>query len=320
MYQDQGPKAGQALNAVGYFAPEDWVDYVAQELGQNTKRYGRLFLKVGQRVPCYWAQNIWLEPRIISFKTASEAAAALLSLSQFWDPYLGIHQNLCQEIKALLPLLSTNPLSFPTKLPPASGAFTLLDEKTLVASALCTSPFPGGLVQFKENRKDPPSSAYLKLWEALTRMGDFPGPASRCLDAGACPGGWTWVLDKLGAQVLALDRSPLDERLMSSPRVHFRSGNAFAIGPKQLMDQGWDRLEWLCSDLICYPEKLLAWVQLWLASGLVDNYVITLKMQGKPDWKTIEAFAAIPESTVYHACSNKHELTWIRPKPIRALE
>ena len=314
---DSGP--GKRLDAAGYFAPVDWVPYVMAELGGFGKRYGRLFLKEGPLVPCHWAQDLWFEPRVISFGDAAEAAAILKSLGRFWWGYTESQRPLMTEILAALPAPAPSRLDFPVRrLPAATGAFTLLDDHTLLASARCLSPFPGGIAEFRENRKDPPSSAYLKLWEALTRMRKLPGPASQCLDAGACPGGWTWVLDSLGAQVLALDRSPLDPRLMASPRVRYRSGNAFAIGPRQLADFGWERLDWLCSDLICYPDKLLAWVRQWLESGLVDNFVVTIKIQGKPDWASIAAFAAIPDSQVYHASHNKHELTWIRPAPSAA--
>ena len=308
------PIKGQALDATAYFSLPEWADNVEYELGRVDKRYGQLFLRQGPAVACHWAQNIWLEPRIITFSSAKNAVEQLVAWFPRWQLYGEILPALRQEITSLLPKTDAMPLAFPVQaLPKTSGSCALLDAHTLLASARCTSPFPGGKIEFRENRKQPPSSAYLKLWEALTRLGRHPQPLNSCLDAGACPGGWTWVFDTLGASVLALDRSPLDPRLMASPRVKFRSGNAFAVTPQNLGEFGFDKLDWLCSDLICYPDKLLEWVRLWLDSGKVANFVVTLKMQGQPDWASIAAFAAIPQSLVYHGSYNKHELTWIHP-------
>ena len=71
-------------------------------------------------------------------------------------------------------------------------------------AARCASPFPHGEVGFVEDKAIPPNRAYLKLWEAFTLLGRHPGAGERCLDMGASPGGWTWVLQSLGAQVLGI--------------------------------------------------------------------------------------------------------------------
>ena len=75
-----------------------------------------------------------------------------------------------------------------------------------------------------------------------------------------------------------------------------------AIGP----------VDWLFSDVICYPARLLALVERWLAAGLARNFVCTLKFQGETDLATAGRFAAIPGSRLLHLHHNKHELTWIR--------
>jgi 23S rRNA (cytidine2498-2'-O)-methyltransferase len=187
------------------------------------------------------------------------------------------------------------------------GSFVLLDERRLIASARCSSPFPNGEIAFEENKVDPPSRAYLKLYEALTLAGRHPGPGDRCIDSGACPGGWTWVLSRLGARVTAIDRTELDPRLMKDPKVEFLKHSAFTLSPADL-----GKTDWLFSDVICYPEKLYEWIVAWLESGLCDNFVCTIKMQGEPDWETMARFKAIPGSRLIHLSNNKHELTWIR--------
>lgn len=74
------------------------------------------------------------------------------------------------------------------------GSYTLLAPDRLLYAARCDSARPNGVYDFIENKAEPPSRAYLKLWEALTRLGEMPRPGQTCLDLGACPGGWTWVL------------------------------------------------------------------------------------------------------------------------------
>ena len=56
------------------------------------------------------------------------------------------------------------------------GSWTLLAPDRLLASPTKTSPFVNGEVRFLEDREGPPSRAYLKLWEALTRVGRWPLP------------------------------------------------------------------------------------------------------------------------------------------------
>jgi 23S rRNA (cytidine2498-2'-O)-methyltransferase len=190
------------------------------------------------------------------------------------------------------------------------GSWTLLDAHTLLGSAHCASPFPGGIIEFEEDKQGPPSRAYLKLWEALVRCGRLPRPGERCLDAGASPGGWTWALANLGADVLAVDRAPLEDRILAMPGVSFQKHDAFTLPPP-----GIGPLDWLFCDVICYPRRLYEWVEKWLASGLCKNYICTIKMQGEGDFETPRRFAAIPGSTVVHLHHNKHELTWIKLAP-----
>jgi 23S rRNA (cytidine2498-2'-O)-methyltransferase len=192
------------------------------------------------------------------------------------------------------------------------GSWTLLDAHTILAAADCESPFPGGIIEFEEDKLGPPSRAYLKLQEALVCAGKRPGIGERCLDAGACPGGWTWALARLGAEVLAVDRTPLEERVLAMPGVRFMKHDAFTLKPADV-----GPLDWFFSDVICYPPKLLEWVEKWLDSGLCENFICTIKWQGEADlrdqwFETTRRFANIPGSRVIHLYHNKHELTWIK--------
>ena len=161
---------------------------------------------------------------------------------------------------------------------------------------------------FVEDRTGPPNRAYLKLWEALVRLGRWPGPGERCLDLGASPGGWTWVLARLGAAVVAVDKAPLDPKVAAMPGVSWRGESAFALEPESV-----GAVDWLFSDIVCYPARLLRLVETWRSSGLVRNFVCTIKFQGETDHDSAAAFAAIPGAQVLHLHHNKHELTFLLP-------
>jgi 23S rRNA (cytidine2498-2'-O)-methyltransferase len=294
--------------ATGYLAPADYIDHVKREIGQPDLALGRLLFKSGPAVDSVWTQNTWLSPVLIEFASIGEAARKLKDIQRNWALHPTSFHRRAQLIVDSLPHVSARPKPFPLALPASPmGGFALLDEHRLVASPGCSSPFPHGEIAFAENKIDPPSRAYLKLYEALTLSGRLPGEGDRCIDAGACPGGWTWVLTGLGARVTAIDRSELDPRLMKSPLVEFMRHSAFTLRPEEL-----GRADWLCSDVICYPDKLYEWVRAWIDSGLCRNFICTVKMQGEPDWKSIGLFKSIPGSRLVHLSNNKHELTWIK--------
>jgi 23S rRNA (cytidine2498-2'-O)-methyltransferase len=164
-------------------------------------------------------------------------------------------------------------------------------------------------VRFIEDKSSSPSRAYLKLWEAFTLIGQKPGPGDLCLDLGACPGGWTWVLATLGARVISVDKAPLDPRIAAMPGVEVRRESAFGLDPRS---ESVPAVDWLCSDVICYPARLLGLVERWLATGKARRFVCSVKFQGETDFGVIEAFKAIPGSRLMHLSANKHELTWVK--------
>ncbi|HET7839825.1 MAG TPA: hypothetical protein VFL04_08690, partial [Rectinemataceae bacterium] len=100
----------------------------------------------------------------------------------------------------------------------------------------------------------------------------------------------------------------LEPRIAALPNVRTLRRDAFSLLPKEV-----GRVDWLCSDVICYPPALLKWVELWLESGLARRFICTIKMQGEGfDRETADRFAAIPGSRVVHLWHNRHELTWIK--------
>ena len=108
----------------------------------------------------------------------------------------------------------------------------------------------------------------------------------------------------------AIDRSPLDPAVAALPGVTTRQESAFAIDPTKA-----EPVDWLLSDIVAYPARLLALVQGWIEAGRVGRIVCTLKFQGATDHAAAEAFAGIPGGHLRHLFHNKHELTffWQRP-------
>lgn len=297
----------------GYLAAEgSEADLRAELAGRVVTEHGRLLLAEGEPIAAAWAANIWHAPEEIAIVSIGEAATKLKAMQRNWAAYAPLHHRRAKLISEKLPHVSAKPLRF-GQLPPAApmGSFTLLAPDRLLASASCSSPLPNGEWQFVEDREGPPSRAYLKLWEALTRFallygGEMPKPGESCLDLGACPGGWTWVLAGLGARVGAVDKAPLAPNVAAMPGVIWRQGSAFALDPRHE-----PAVDWLCSDVICYPARLLALVKRWIEAGKARRMVCTLKFQGETDHASGAAFAAIPGSTLLHLHHNKHELTWL---------
>lgn len=291
-----------------YLAAEGFEAQLAHELGPDARALGRLFLAPGPARPAAWAINTWYEPRRIEIASIADGARALRAIQRNWALHSVARHRRARLIQERLPSVSAKPLVFPAEAPTAPlGSWTLLDDTTLLASPRCSSPFPNGEVRFVEDRDGPPNRAYLKLWEALTLARRRPRPDERCLDLGASPGGWTWALAKLGARVIAVDKAALDPAVAAMPGVEERRASAFALAPEEI-----GPVDWLFSDVVCYPARLLGLVQRWLDSGRVGNLVCTIKFQGETDHETAARFAAIPGSRLVHLHHNKHELTWLK--------
>lgn len=294
------------LAADGYQAP------LAEELAHQgvtiTAWHGRLALSPDPPVPAAWAQDTWLDPREAAAPSVKSAAAALRAVQRNWAAYAAAHHRRTALVGAHLPPLSARPLRFPEPAPSSHlGAWTLLAPDRLLASATKSSPFVNGECRFQEDHTGPPSRAYLKLWEALVRFGRWPAPGDRCLDLGAAPGGWTWALARLGANVTAVDKGPLSPDVAAMPGVTQRLDSAFALPPEPV--------DWLFSDVIAYPDRLLALVRRWIGAGAARHVVCTIKFQGPTDHAAAQAFAAIPGGQVAHLFHNKHELTFLYQRP-----
>lgn len=299
--------------ASAYLAPEGLEATLAEDLQRRgitvAAWHGRLALSPDPPAGSPWTLDIWTAPVEIAVASVKAAADALRAVQRNWSLYAAGHHRRAALIAARLPPVAARALAFPAAAPASHlGAWTLLAPDRMLASATKTSPFVNGECRFVEDRAGPPSRAYLKLWEALTLLGTWPAPGERCLDLGASPGGWTWALAQLGAAVVAVDKAPLAPSVAVLPGVTWREGSAFALTPEPV--------DWLFSDVIAYPRRMLALVERWIAAGAAKRIVCTVKFQGATDHDAADAFAAIPGGRLRHLFHNKHELTWTWQRPV----
>ena len=258
-----------------------------------------------------WAQCVWRDIKPIQFDSIADAQTKLKAISPVWRYHGDLFHRRGALIAEKLDLfLETDPYIFSRgvvkKTPPA---FTLVEPNLIFYSHRISRPPLNGIMHFKENKVSPPSRAYLKLWEALTLLGYWPNKTSRVVDLGSSPGSWTWALAKLGATVLSIDRAKLDSQLSTFENVKFKTGDAFSFQP--------EKMDWVFSDVICYPEKLLQYVKSWIDSGLCEKFVCSIKFAGKPDPSIIQQFKQLPHSRVLHLTHNKNEVTWISHPKIK---
>lgn len=295
-----------------YLAAKGFEEQLYEELlraGQKIVFQRERLLGVkGSPVQAVWAQNIWLTPRLLQVSSINDAAKVLKKIQRNWILFPTAERGRSRLIQEKLPVLLVKPQIFGAPLPTAAiGSWTMWDKTTVIASAQCSSPYPNGEYMFVENLIGPPNRAYLKLWEGFTRLGKKPCPGDLCVELGSAPGGWTWVLAELGARVFSIDKAPLDKKLMHHPLIEHCKGSAFALEPEVAGE-----IDWLFSDVVCYPERLLQLVERWLDKGHCQRFFCTVKFSGSTDFATLERFLSIPGSRAIHLFANKHEVTWIR--------
>lgn len=302
------PEAVEAVYRVADGYREDLLAELRHRDAHIVGTTDQLVFANGVSAPAAWAQNTWLAPRALPVPSIGRGARALRSVQRNWH----LHSTACHRRARLiadrLPPIRFRPYRFPAAPPSAPlGAWTLLDHQRMLMSARCSSPFPDGEVRFREDRDGPPNRAYLKLWEALTLARRQPGPGQRCLDLGAAPGGWTWVLASLGARVFSVDRAELAPSVAALPQVKHRRGDAFGLDAA-----GLGTLDWIVSDVVAYPERVLALARYWAGARPEAAMVFTIKFQHAPNAAILDDFLAIADTGLVHLAHNKRELTWFR--------
>lgn len=254
-----------------------------------------------------YALSQWINPKIYSFSSIGEAKRILTDQQKLWDYYPNVENGRGKLIEEQLFPIKHNLYNFLDNIPQTPiGAWTLLNKNNLICSSATTTETPFGLLEFHQNKTDPPSRAYLKLWEFFTRTRLTPKKELQAIDFGASPGGWTWVLSSLFKKVTAVDRSPLNDTISSLKNVTFVKQDVMTYPNESSIEEN----AWIFSDVALDPTKIVTHL-LDLKKTRPDlSLVCTLKLTNKSDFKLMHNLQKMDNSDLIHLSANKHELTW----------
>jgi 23S rRNA (cytidine2498-2'-O)-methyltransferase len=154
------------------------------------------------------------------------------------------------------------------------------ENKAYAGSLLCAeapSLFPGGRARLRL-REEMPSRAALKLEEAFHWLRRAPDAGDTCVDLGAAPGGWSFILLERRARVLAVDPAKLSPELMKRKGVRHFCQSAFQFEPPE-------PVLWLCCDMAWRPmevaQLLAKWGRKRWANFLVSNIKLPMKQRAE---------------------------------------
>jgi len=153
-----------------------------------------------------------------------------------------------------------------------------------------------------------PSRAARKLAEAFAWVGISPGAGELCVDLGAAPGGWSWLLLEKKARVIAVDPARMDPALAKNPRLRHVQGNAFDYFPDEPAD-------WLFCDMAYRPlevaQMLGRWARRRQTRLLIANFKLPMKRKVEMvarirDLLAQQGFVGIRTRQLYH---DREEIT-----------
>lgn len=128
---------------------------------------------------------------------------------------------------------------------------------------------------------DFPSRAARKLEEALAWLGVEPSPGDLCVDLGAAPGGWTYVLSERRARVIAVDPAQLRPEIAARKGVRHVCESAFTFTPEAEVD-------WLFCDMAWRPLEAAALLAKWGRKRWARMLVANIKLPMKRKAELIE--------------------------------
>jgi len=135
------------------------------------------------------------------------------------------------------------------------------------------SVFAGGRARMRVGAGKP-SRAARKVEEALQLLGVQPSAGESCVDLGAAPGGWSWVLLEKRARVIAVDPAMLRPDLYERRGLRHVKESAFTFEPEETVD-------WLFCDMAWRPLEAAALLAKWARRHWARMLVANLKLPMK---------------------------------------
>jgi 23S rRNA (cytidine2498-2'-O)-methyltransferase len=119
-----------------------------------------------------------------------------------------------------------------------------------------------------------PSRAAMKLEEAFAWLDRAPEPGDVCVDLGAAPGGWSFVLLSRRAHVIAVDPAQMARSLEKEKHFRHYRADAFHFDPGEPVD-------WLFSDMAWRPLEAAALYAKWARRGWARLLIANIKLPMK---------------------------------------
>jgi 23S rRNA (cytidine2498-2'-O)-methyltransferase len=160
-----------------------------------------------------------------------------------------------------------------------------------IAADCALSLWPGGRARMRL-AGDLPSRAARKLAEAFSWLGMAPSSGESCVDLGAAPGGWSWLLLDRRARVIAIDPARMDPKLMNNPRLTHVQGSAFDFAPDEPVD-------WLFCDMVWRPLEVAQMLGRWARRRDTRMLVANFKLPMKRKVETVEQLRAVLSASGY---------------------
>ena len=179
------------------------------------------------------------------------------------------------------------------------------------------SLWEGGFHRMKTLRGAPSRSAS-KLEEALSFLGAYPSLGQSAVDLGAAPGGWSFVLARHGAHVVAVDHAALGIKDKSSlkGRIEHLKENGIKFLPPATVD-------WMVCDMVMGARDTLNVLNAWHKENAMLNFVVNIKLPKKNPWPQVhEALNLIegfgwPVVRARHLLHDRSEVTLIGSRTIQ---
>lgn len=198
------------------------------------------------------------------------------------------------------------------------------DPIILVAEETSRWMFPNGIANFEQRpRISLPSRSYLKLFEILYLLSEYPKEDSLCVDFGASPGGCTLILaNMLKCRVVAIDTAKefrIPKHILLNPtKVQVEKMNAFNFHAKEFVGRHGGPVDWIFWDVIADPVKVTKFLltNVLIHQGLVKNIIVIFKLHGEELTDDIRAIFlalldAVPNSRFIRLFNNKNEVCWV---------